>query len=405
MRGLRDVELERMRSNRKRQGWIPDPLCPRWLSFWLTWLSALPTPPRWKMHAPLPPSPHSHSWPHLQKTTVENLVGGNSPHILLPPYLQPTLVITGHSPYSHLSHLRISLRAIAGVLSHPPLPPGYYGNTDFCADTSQIDGHNAITFVLMTGIQPVMKKSSRPDSPHRDSTVTCCTHTNFTCTHLITGQNRRIQWAFPYPVQERARRCHAPALLRSWNQRGIPVSARPTEKATLVRDTSGSISCVMHVIHACSKACVQQAGSQRLLKSRKRKGKKKGRSGSRINHLPWERAAVWGVANRRLTDRSFSAYAPPPRRALQNAVRGEATATDVAGFRPHPFSTLPVLYTSPPWPLPPPNGCTWLSFASSCTCSASFQNVSFSCSGSCLTWYIHPRMSGNEGIGENYTYQ
>lgn len=81
--------------------------------------------------------------------------------------------------------------------------------------------------------------------------------------------------------------------------------------------------------------------------------------------------------DRRLTDGGFSAYAPLPRLAPQNAVRGEATATDVTGFRPRPFSTLPVLYTTPPWPLPPPNGCTWLTFASSCTCSASFQNVSF----------------------------
>lgn len=119
------------------------------------------------------------------------------------------------------------------------------------------------------------------------------------------------------------------------------------------------------------------------------RGREKGRSRSRINHPPYERAAVRGVANRRLTDRSSSACAPPPRLALQKAVKGEATATDVTGFRPHPFSTLPVPYTTPPRPLPPPNGCTWLSFALSCTCSAPFQNGSFNCSGWCLTWYIH----------------
>lgn len=61
-----------------------------------------PTPPPWWKNACHPPTlaSHTHSWPHLQKTRVGNLVGGDGPHMLLPA-AQPTLVITGHSPYSH----------------------------------------------------------------------------------------------------------------------------------------------------------------------------------------------------------------------------------------------------------------------------------------------------------------
>lgn len=96
----------------------------------------------------------------------------------------------------HLSHLRISLGAIGGALSHPPLPPGYYGNTDFCTDTSQIDGRNAITFVLMTGIRPV--PSSDKEKPPR------LPHINTHSDGLSTGHMLRTHGHIPLALISRA---------------------------------------------------------------------------------------------------------------------------------------------------------------------------------------------------------
>lgn len=216
MHGRRDVDLE-MSSNRKWQGGIPDPLCTRWLSFWLTWLSALSHPTLENACHPPCLASHTHCWLHLQKLQRRIRWEATAHTYFYHPIYSPPLSLRGipHIPRTSLSPPNQPRGYRWRAQSSSP-PPGYYGNTDFCTDTSQIDRRNAITFVLMTGIRPV--PSSDKEKPtrlptsihtarqwrplrrsHAAHTRTHSTHANFTCTHFITGQKRRKIQSFFLP--------------------------------------------------------------------------------------------------------------------------------------------------------------------------------------------------------------
>lgn len=166
------------------------------------------------MHATLPASLHTHCWLHLQKLQRRILWEATAHTYFYHPIYSPPLSLRGipHIPRTSLSPPNQPRGYRWSAQSSSP-PPGYYGNTDFCTDTSQIDGRNAITFVLMTGIQPVPssdKEKPPPNSPHQytqqDSDGLSTGHmlnthghiplTYFTCTHFITGQKRRNQSFF-----------------------------------------------------------------------------------------------------------------------------------------------------------------------------------------------------------------
>lgn len=247
-----------------------------------------------------------------------------------------------------------------------PSPPGYYGNTDFCADTSQIDGHNAITFIPMTGIQPVspaVRKTSRPDSPHQQQPLCHMlrTHGHIPLTHvsraLIWLQDRIEGFSELFPTLSRSVR--AAVMLQLSGDPGIKAVFQQKLRSCGTRRGVFPAWC-MWSTHVQSRVYSRPdpRGGWNLARGRRRRQEPIKDKSSALRRLP-----------------CICATSPP---SSAEGCEGRGDSHRCYWFQTTPlFNTPRPLYDATVTPPPPPNGCTWLSFASSCTCSASFQNVSF----------------------------